>query len=90
MKNIEELKHFLITAFPNEQIFLFGSRARGDASEYSDIDIAIKGRGSLKIALSEARFTIEESQIPYKVDLVDLKTAPYLETIIQKEGIVWH
>ncbi len=90
MKNIEELKHFLITSFPNEQIFLFGSRARGDASEYSDVDIAIKGRQSLKTALAEARFAIEESQIPYKVDLVDLKNAPYLETIISEEGVVWH
>ena len=53
MKNIEELKHFLIATFPNEEIYLFGSRARGDASEYSDIDIAIKGKKSLKIALSE-------------------------------------
>jgi len=38
MKNIEELKHFLIASFPDEQFFLFGSRARGDATEYSDVD----------------------------------------------------
>jgi len=90
MKNIEELKHFLIATFPNEKIYLFGSRARGDASEYSDIDIAIKGKKSLKIALAEAKYAIEESQIPYKVDLIDLKNAPYLETVIEKEGVVWH
>jgi predicted nucleotidyltransferase len=90
MKSIEELKHFLIETFPNERIYLFGSRARGDASEYSDVDIAIKGEKGLVNALADARFVIEESQIPYKVDMVDLSYAPYLESIIEKEGIVWH
>jgi len=90
MKNIEELKHFLIASFPDEQIFLFGSRARGDATEYSDVDIAIKGKKSLKTALAEARYAIEESQLPYKVDLIDLGDAPYLETVIKAEGELWH
>lgn len=90
MKNIQELKHFLVGEFPEAQIYLFGSRARGDASEYSDIDIAIKGSKPLKNTLASVRFAIEESQIPYKVDLVDLSLAPYLESVIQKEGIAWH
>jgi predicted nucleotidyltransferase len=90
MKTIEELKHFLITTLPNEHIYLFGSRARGEASPYSDIDIAIKGNRPLKRELTQVRFAIEESELPYKVDLVDLAQAPYLQTIINKEGIVWH
>lgn len=90
MKTIEELKHFLLTLFPHEKIYLFGSRARGDASEYSDIDIAIKGDRPLRNALAKARFAIEESQIPYKVDLIDLSQTSYLEKDIEKEGIVWH
>ena len=63
---------------------------RGDASEYSDVDIAIKREKGLLKALADARFVIEESQIPYKVDMVDLSYAPYLESIIEKEGILWH
>jgi len=90
MKSIEELKHFLITTFPNEHIYLFGSRARGDASLYSDVDVAIKGTKPLRNALAHARFIIEESNIPYKVDLVDLSNAPYLQKIIKKEGVLWH
>ncbi len=89
MKNIEQLKHFLKTVFPNARIYLFGSRARGDASGYSDIDIAIESRTPIKSQLSHARFVIEESLIPYKVDLVDLSKAPYLKKIIKEEGIVW-
>jgi predicted nucleotidyltransferase len=40
MKTIQDLKDFLLEAFPQEHIYLFGSRARGGASAYSDIDIA--------------------------------------------------
>ena len=90
MKTIEQLKQFLIETFPHERIFLFGSRGRGEASEHSDIDIAIKSNKSLKGALAHARFVIEESHIPYKVDLVELSKAPYLEQIIEKEGVLWH
>ena len=44
----------------------------------------------LKEKLTKARFAIEESQIPYKVDLIELSFAPYLEKIIKEEGILWH
>ena len=90
MKTIQELKDFLREAFPSEHIYLFGSRARGDAKPYSDIDIAIDGNSTLSKRLSQVRFAIEESLIPYKVDLVDLSKAPYLKEIIKKEGIQWH
>ena len=90
MKTIEELKYFLITTLPNEHIYLFGSRARGEASPYSDVDIAIEGKRPLKKELAQVRFFIEESGLPYKVDLVDLSQAPYLQEIIHEEGIAWH
>jgi len=90
MKTIDELKHFLIDTFPDAQITLFGSRARGDASEHSDVDVAIKGKGVLRTKLSQARFMMEEYNIPYKVDLVNLSQAPYLENIVKNEGVVWH
>jgi len=90
MKTIQDLKDFLLEAFPQENIYLFGSRARGDASAYSDIDIAIESSRTLSEKLSQVRFDIEESLIPYKVDLVELSKAPYLREIIQKEGVLWY
>jgi len=89
MKTIQELKQFLVTSFPNEQIYLFGSRARGDERVHSDIDIAIKSDSVLSRRLAQIRYTIEESLFPYKVDLVELSKAPYLKSIIDKEGIRW-
>jgi predicted nucleotidyltransferase len=90
MKTVEELKTFLIASFPQSRIYLFGSRARGNASPYSDIDIALESEESLSTLLPYVRMQIEESNLPYKVDLVDLSLAPYLKKIVQEEGIVWH
>ena len=90
MKNIDELKALLITSFPQEKIYLFGSRARGTASPYSDYDIAIEGEASLKQRISLIQAEIEESTIPYKIDLVELSKAPYLREVVQEEGILWH
>ncbi|HHH37368.1 MAG TPA: nucleotidyltransferase domain-containing protein [Epsilonproteobacteria bacterium] len=90
MKDIEDLKAFLKESFPDARIYLFGSRARDDASRFSDIDIAIEGEAPLKERLAEVRFAIEESLMPWKVDIVDLKQVPYLKDVVRKEGILWH
>ena len=53
--------------------FVFGSRARGGARRYSDLDLALlwdRALGLERIAiLSEA---LSESDLPYKADIVDL------------------
>jgi len=90
MKTIEELKTLLITSFPKEKIYLFGSRAKGNASMYSDYDIAIESSHSLKKKLSQIKYLIEKSNIPYKIDLVELSKAPYLKKTVHNEGILWH
>lgn len=54
-------------------VFLFGSWARGDPRRTSDIDIAVLPRGRLPPGLlSRVREALEESTIPYPVDVVDL------------------
>ncbi|BBG66021.1 hypothetical protein NNO_1318 [Hydrogenimonas sp.] len=90
MKTIEELRDYLITAFPDSRIYLFGSRARGDDTEWSDIDIALDSPKDLSQKLAKVRFEIEESLLPCKVDLIDLRRAPYLKKVVEKEGVRWH
>ena len=89
MKTIEELRTFLTQTFPNAHIYLFGSRARGEATAFSDIDIAIESPASIQKKLAWVRLAIEESLIPFNVDVVDLSKAPYLKKVIQQEGILW-
>jgi predicted nucleotidyltransferase len=73
------------------RIFLFGSRARGDARRASDIDIALEGSSPLPIELlSEIRDALEESEILPRVDVVDLmRASAELRRRVHQEGIEW-
>ena len=72
-------------------VYLFGSWARKEEKRTSDIDIGLKPLGNLStLKWVELREQIDESLLPYKVDLVDLSKAN--QAIIEKverEGIVW-
>jgi predicted nucleotidyltransferase len=55
--------------------FVFGSRAHGGARRYSDLDLAIEWDRPLGLdLLSRIAEALSESDLPYKVDIVDLAT----------------
>lgn len=72
-------------------VWLFGSCARGEPRQHSDIDIAILPRDELPSSFfGELEANIEESTIPYDVDLVDLRQAdPALVDEVRREGVNW-
>lgn len=83
----------IITKYlPQTQIYLFGSRARKDNSPRSDIDIAIDNKNKIdNLTLSNIREEIEESTIPFTVDIVDLNNiSEDLKTQILKDKIKWN
>lgn len=61
---------------PGWRAWAFGSRARGRAKPYSDLDLALLGPRPLAAdeaaALAEA---FSESDLPWRVDVVDLASA---------------
>ncbi len=73
------------------KIVLFGSRARGDYAKTSDIDIGILPGGKInKKELILLREKMENSNIPYKVDIVDLsQTSREFKEKALKEGLLW-
>ena len=73
------------------QIVLFGSRARGDYAKTSDIDIGILPKGEInRKELILLREKVENSNIPYKVDVVNLsQTSKEFTEKALKEGILW-
>ncbi len=77
--------------FPNSKVYLFGSRARGDYSERSDIDIAIDaGRPMTLTEKGQIITMIDALNIPQKTDIVDFNRAPQaFKDNILKEGILW-
>lgn len=52
------------------EVVLFGSRAKGNYSVGSDIDLAIKGHGLELNDLTNAMIEIEELYLPYRFDLI--------------------
>ena len=56
------------------KFYVFGSRAKGNFKEYSDIDIAVK-MGDEKVAadtLGKILLEFSDSTLPYEVDVIDL------------------
>jgi predicted nucleotidyltransferase len=90
---LEELRQMVLDALGDHHaaVWLFGSCARGDVREHSDIDIGILPQDGLPPGFfGELAADIEESSIPYDVDLVDLRgAAPSLLEEIRREGIPW-
>jgi uncharacterized protein len=72
-------------------VYLFGSWARNEEKRTSDIDIGLQSRVEIPIEKwVELRERIEESSIPYRVDLVDLSKAnSFLVDKVKSEGILW-
>ena len=62
---------------PQCEARVFGSRAKGTAREYSDLDIALVGDGPMdSMTLFEIRMELEESLLPFRVDVHDWRAIP--------------
>ncbi len=78
---IDDLRRFLREYFEGYkvEVYLFGSRAKGTHVEGSDIDIAILSEEDVSDRIALLRAILEESNFPYRVDIVDLSRAPLSE-----------
>ena len=82
----------LISALqPHVKIYLFGSRARGDYSRGSDVDIALDGgRRIERVDVGEVRDVLNETNMLFKFDVVDFHAVQEsMRGFILKEGILW-
>ncbi|HVH74194.1 MAG TPA: nucleotidyltransferase domain-containing protein [Stellaceae bacterium] len=90
---LEELRRMVLAALEGHDaaVWLFGSCARDEVKQHSDIDIAILPREEFSSSFfAVLADEIEESTIPYNVDLVDLRRAdPALVEEVQREGLKW-
>ena len=66
-KHLNILKEIL-TKYPYT-FYLFGSRAKGNSSKFSDIDLCYK-EPIPKNIITKIRFELEDSNLPFFVDLV--------------------
>jgi len=91
IRSIDELKAFLGEYFDPDEVdlFLFGSRARGDYSRFSDIDLGIYKKKKVDLKISLLREILENSNLPFKVDIVVLNNNKKFKDIVSKEGVRW-
>ena len=77
---------------PSEHlVFLFGSRARENCKKSSDVDIDIMGKKPIGKIYYKIVDKIEESIVPYKVDIVDFSMVEEkFKKIAMKKIEVWN
>ncbi len=75
---------------PQYEVWAFGSRAKWLAKQYSDLDLAIITDRPLSLAISAALADdFSESDLPWKVDVVDwATTGESFRKIIERDKVV--
>lgn len=85
----DHLIHLLSTRPEVERVILFGSRARGDAEDRSDIDLAIVAPGALTRQWLDLIFLLEQADTLLSIDVVRWEEAsPSLQERILAAGTI--
>ncbi len=91
---VDMIKEIILKRVPLDKyaVFLFGSRAVGNAHQMSDIDVGILGEMPLPLLIkADIEETISESIVPFRVDLIEFNQA---DTRFKEEAltkiIVWN
>lgn len=85
--------HSVFVNYPEiAEILIYGSRAKGNFREGSDIDISLKGKNLSQNILSELNLDIDDLNTPYFYDLsiYHKLTSTDLKTHIDKYGQVFY
>jgi len=74
-----------------DEVILFGSRAKGNYKEGSDIDLALKGRNINFDDIHSLSRKLDELNLPYKIDLINYSTIKDKDVVehIDRVGIVF-
>ena len=78
----------LAEEFKLEKVILFGSRARGDNRERSDIDLAIAGELADCIEFSLAAEEEISTLLMFDFVIIDKTLSPELQAAIEKDGVI--
>lgn len=93
VRALERVREIVMDVLGSEdaRVYLFGSCATGSLRSSSDIDVAIEPRRSLaQASFATLRERLEESDVPYDVDVIDLTTVSReFAHRVRREGIVW-
>jgi uncharacterized protein len=92
-KYISMIKEIIFSVIDKNEykVFMFGSRATQKFKNYSDVDVGILGKKPLGKLYYKIINLIEESVIPYKVDIVDFALVDeQFKNIALQEIEIWN
>jgi type I restriction enzyme S subunit len=86
----EIVRGILQRHLPDREVWAFGSRAKVSAKPFSDLDLAVLGSEPLPLAVrAELADDFSESDLPFKVDIVDwATTSDRFRKVIEAERVV--
>jgi len=89
-EELEIVGAILARHVPDREVRAFGSRVAGPAKKFSDLDLAVMGETSLPASvLADLEEDFRESDLPFKVDVVDWATTKEsFRRIIEREYVV--
>lgn len=84
------VQQILQTYLPNYEVWAFGSRVKGTATTFSDLDLVIISEQPLDLrTLCQVETAFSESDLPYTVDVVDwAATSQKFQQIIKQKYVV--
>lgn len=88
--HLKMVQDILQKQVPEREVWAFGSRAKWLAKEYSDLDLCIVGVAPLSFStLGRLAEAFDESELPWKVDVVDwATTSESFRKIIERDKVV--
>ena len=84
------VREILRQHLPNRPVWAYGSRTKGAARPYSDLDLALITDAPLSLdALAALKEAFSESDLPWPVDIVDWSSiGDGFRRIIEREAVV--
>lgn len=86
--HLKLVQNLLDRYVPGWEVRLFGSRVRGTARKFSDIDLVIVGTSALPTQiLTDLRDAFADSDLPYRVGVVDWRAiSPEFRRAVEEQG----
>ena len=92
IRELEDVRRAVKELFKDKsvEVYIFGSRAKGDHTPRSDLDLGFLSEENIGYELALLRELLEESNLTFSVDVVDLsKTSEEFREAVLREGRVW-
>ncbi len=85
--HLEKVRRILGKHVPHCEVRAFGSRVNWTAKNYSDLDLAVVGSGTLSDdTLRRLKEAFQESDLPFRVDVLDWRTVSLeFQKVIEKQ-----